>query len=884
MISKIKVDMSPSRLLSRFFWVLMITVCMMLLNSAEADNTTISYGVTGTNVVLKSQSTPIQFAQLLKNESGAGFVASKKQLFTTTSRGDSWNDVTPKGKLTQTIDGVCFLNSFTGWVVVSDPETKIAITSNGGNTWSFAPIPLASDLNYAGKAFPHFIDGQTGWVMLRLTSSSNFSVGRLFKTVDGGESWLELPPPPIGDEITFVNAQEGWLAGGPTGEEFYSTKDGGISWQLETIKPVDSKAVALGKAKRMVKGLPKESSVTQADFSNATEGWLVISSSACRGFKSDCYQEMSLLLTVDGGKTLKDITPPFSSIEQKSYDSVIQTSINKGFDKCACGTINEMQIWYNSSPYKDANVYIGGSSRACSQANLNSNWVSTITSMGWGLIPTWVGPQASCSGFANRISYDVAVARSQGINEASAAANAASSLGFSQNFIIYYDMEHYNSTSTCKSAVNAFLNAWVERLHALGLKAGVYGSPYNATDWATISNPPDAVWIAKWDNSQSVFGLSPLSDIYWTNHQRIHQYQGGHNETWGGITFNIDNNIADGPVVRGNTTTSCNYSISPTSNSVNAGTTNNIVYVNAPGGCNWSATSGTSWIAITAINGGNGNGNVSYRVDANPSTSSRSGNITIAGRVFTVYQAGSSCNYSISPTSQTFGANGGSGSVNVNTGGGCSWAVSSNVSWIGITSGANGNGSGTFNYFVSSNTSTGSRTGTLNVAGQTFTVNQSGNSVSAELILNGGFENGGAQWAFQSGNTGVYSGFSHSGTYYAAGGVANNVSGIFYQNLKVPTTNSTANLSFWLNVVSQETTTSAVYDRLSVLVYDYGSQSYIATLANYSNLDRATEGSYSLKGNFNLLPYAGRNIAIVFSVSTDSILPTVFRVDDVSVR
>ena len=29
---------------------------------------------------------------------------------------------------------------------------------------------------------------------------------------------------------------------------------------------------------------------------------------------------------------------------------------------------------------------------------------------------------------------------------------------------------------------------------------------------------------------------------------RIHQYQGGHNETWNGVTFNIDSNFEDGPV------------------------------------------------------------------------------------------------------------------------------------------------------------------------------------------------------------------------------------------------------------------------------------------------------------------------------------------------
>ncbi|MFH4202228.1 hypothetical protein WAJ61_22795, partial [Acinetobacter baumannii] len=34
----------------------------------------------------------------------------------------------------------------------------------------------------------------------------------------------------------------------------------------------------------------------------------------------------------------------------------------------------------------------------------------------------------------------------------------------------------------------------------------------------------------------------------WENHQRIKQWQAPHNETWGGITFNIDGNIADGPV------------------------------------------------------------------------------------------------------------------------------------------------------------------------------------------------------------------------------------------------------------------------------------------------------------------------------------------------
>jgi hypothetical protein len=54
--------------------------------------------------------------------------------------------------------------------------------------------------------------------------------------------------------------------------------------------------------------------------------------------------------------------------------------------------------------------------------------------------------------------------------------------------------------------------------------------------------------------------------------------------------------------------------------------------------------------------------------------------------------------------------------------GACNWTAVSNVSWITITSGASGTGSGTVTYSVASTTS--SRTGTMTIAGLTFTVKQ----------------------------------------------------------------------------------------------------------------------------------------------------------------
>jgi len=90
-----------------------------------------------------------------------------------------------------------------------------------------------------------------------------------------------------------------------------------------------------------------------------------------------------------------------------------------------------------------------------------------------------------------------------------------------------------------------------------------------------------------------------------------------------------------------------------------------------------------------------------------------------------IYPGGTQCTYSISPTSASYGAAGGTGSVSVSTTAGCTWTASSNASWVAITSGSSGSGSGSVSYSVSAN-SGGTRTGTLTIAGNTFTITQSG--------------------------------------------------------------------------------------------------------------------------------------------------------------
>jgi PKD repeat protein len=84
------------------------------------------------------------------------------------------------------------------------------------------------------------------------------------------------------------------------------------------------------------------------------------------------------------------------------------------------------------------------------------------------------------------------------------------------------------------------------------------------------------------------------------------------------------------------------------------------------------------------------------------------------------------CTYSIAPTGRDFPASGGSSSVSVKAPSGCAWQAVSNDSWITITSGSTGSGNGTVNYSVAANASTSQRTGTMTIAGQTFTVTQAG--------------------------------------------------------------------------------------------------------------------------------------------------------------
>jgi hypothetical protein len=223
-----------------------------------------------------------------------------------------------------------------------------------------------------------------------------------------------------------------------------------------------------------------------------------------------------------------------------------------GADSCTAPSESQMRAFWTNTPYSYWGIYIGGSDRGCAQPNLTATWVSHMISMGWDLLPIWVGPQNPCTpGQASYFSSNPTTAASQGKAQALAAYNAWRTLSSQSNVPIDYDLEAGGTwTTACRTAAKAFVNAWVAQLHvAPAQTAGVYSSSCSGhlDDYAAIAHPPDFIDGADWDGNPSTSAISCVSSSHWTQHQRHKQYQGGHNETWNGVTINVDSDCSNGP-------------------------------------------------------------------------------------------------------------------------------------------------------------------------------------------------------------------------------------------------------------------------------------------------------------------------------------------------
>jgi uncharacterized protein YraI len=225
------------------------------------------------------------------------------------------------------------------------------------------------------------------------------------------------------------------------------------------------------------------------------------------------------------------------------------------FDTCTAPSLDALAAWRGTSPYTGVNIYFGGRNRGCAQPNLTPAWVHGAVAAGWSLIPTYFGDQPFCAFGSKPYRYTSSGAAAQGRADGMDAVAQARGLGLLPGSALFADVEHYDRTqASCTSAVRTYVSEWTRALHREGYLAGVYvhqdsglrdlAGSYLSTSLAR----PDAVWMARWDGNPALRGWPTASDAKWAEWQRAKQYRGGHVETWGGVTLNIDSDAIKGPV------------------------------------------------------------------------------------------------------------------------------------------------------------------------------------------------------------------------------------------------------------------------------------------------------------------------------------------------
>lgn len=219
-----------------------------------------------------------------------------------------------------------------------------------------------------------------------------------------------------------------------------------------------------------------------------------------------------------------------------------------------------MDRWRRSSPFTGVGIYLGGVHRACAQRHLTPGWVSRQLRSGWRLLPIWVGPQASCTGYRHRISWRPGAAdrylaaRARGALEAQRAARAARTLRLPGRELLFYDLEPFDvRRGDCRRSSLAFLDAWTREVHRQGYRSGVY-SHVRAGISLLSRTPsgyarPDAVWYAHVDRVGDM-PAEYVGSLAFMRTSRVHQFALDTRVDFGGVRMAIDWNYVSLGAVR----------------------------------------------------------------------------------------------------------------------------------------------------------------------------------------------------------------------------------------------------------------------------------------------------------------------------------------------
>ena len=181
------------------------------------------------------------------------------------------------------------------------------------------------------------------------------------------------------------------------------------------------------------------------------------------------------------------------------------------------------------------------------------------------------------------------------------------------------------------------------------------------------------------------------------------------------------------------------FSVSPTASTASVEGANGLVSVTATPDLPWTATSGANWLTVYAATAtGAGNGNVVYVASPNPTLSQRTGTITVTPEAASGMTAKThkvtqpAAQSALSFNSYEFEAAGESCSVDVSVASIVEWSISESLDWITVNGSTSRTGPGTVTLQASANNTVYPRSGTVTIAGKTFSVSQKARGVELE--------------------------------------------------------------------------------------------------------------------------------------------------------
>jgi len=188
------------------------------------------------------------------------------------------------------------------------------------------------------------------------------------------------------------------------------------------------------------------------------------------------------------------------------------------------------------------------------------------------------------------------------------------------------------------------------------------------------------------------------------------------------VTRTASLSVADQKVAITQRAAACRYQLSAQQVSLPAPGGGSAVDVSASSAlCEWSAQADASWLSIPSGSSYKGSARVTFQAPPWNGPERRS-DVRIADQHLALTQSGT-CTFTLASTSAAVPAAGGSASVAVQAGPGCTWTIANSAAWVSVATAASNSGAATVEFTVASNSGP-ARSTTVAVANQSFTINQ----------------------------------------------------------------------------------------------------------------------------------------------------------------